>query len=98
MGIIDDRIPQRVHGMPQALCTPAQCDPGIEDGLRLGAQRLPHRGFELVRHWEVAQVVHERGEQPAKLPDHPQRGLSGEFLLDRDGGGDVLTSRAKEVI
>jgi hypothetical protein len=32
------------------------------------------------------------------LPDHPQRGLSGQFLLDRDSGGDVLTSRAKEVI
>jgi hypothetical protein len=54
VAVVGDCVRQRGHGIPQALRAPAQRDPGVEDGLRLGAQRLRcHRGFELVRHWQI---------------------------------------------
>jgi hypothetical protein len=62
VAVVDDRVRQRGHGIAQALRTPAQRDPNMVDGLRLGAQRFGrHRGFELVWHGPVIQVVHQCG-------------------------------------
>jgi hypothetical protein len=97
VAVVDDRIRQHGHGIPQALRPPAQRDPGVEDGLRLGAPRLGrHRGFELVRHRQVVQVMRQRGEQAGKLADGSKRGFGGKLVMDRDGGCDVLTGRARK--
>ena len=41
--------------------------------------------------------MHQRAEQAAELADDSKGGFGGKFVADRDGGGDVVTGRAKEV-